>query len=670
MIKKLVASLALSAAVVRCGAFDELLTVDCSGNAVLIPNLPIATALDMSGFVRGYDALFQTIKDRATCQCNDLSNADFDLMYDPLVAGMNILSNSTSYPTTCAGKFPRNLTDFGDFINVNIPDSCSLDTYRKNGQCSLQFELPKYKLALGAALKKCPNSKWHQIVVGCSGEGCASFLQPCATSNDCSAGLTCRGFGTRDQQISTAFTVLQGMLLADGPSPSCFQKTNVGDAKAENDFLTNMLTFLKSNIWGGNQVINNIALCGADLFYDDWELSTDLEGDSNFRFDYGFIETNLSKCYTYDEVSTIDVKLGNLKNWNGMLSNGKNAFNDPTDPSFEFKPSPDHVTLAKVSCSGEVNFMDGKMKAKAGKLVPALTHVVDLMQTMQTCRGGKALDDNQFLTRFGLWSLHPYLYQIDASSYPDTVSLGPGFYDYLKLLGFKRPSNVQVELPPSCTYESFSKGKCALLYEGVNSLLKMNLTMKLFFKRCEKSPKFWEMEAQCVGKDCKTLFGELKNCKTSADCGGSLVCTDFSKIVDIPDDLDPLGLLLPTNASDWCGEGSDQKCSRPGKFKDEVHGIFSKAAQVASFSANDPLKFCSIDDSLLSGDQLQLWAQRQIKVRTENGVNFVSLPFLKEAAIENDSSDDGKDFNSGNSLLSYGTSLLGLFAVWTFFMMN
>lgn len=135
------------------------------------------------------DTAMSGFKSRAQCLCPSLTASDFDLMYDPVTAALNVFNPRTTYPSTCAGQFGINATTLGDFLDItNLPNTCTLSSWTATGKCSAMYPLDGFGLSIGFTAKKCASSRLPAVTVNCIGAACDTFLKPCNSDSDCSGG--------------------------------------------------------------------------------------------------------------------------------------------------------------------------------------------------------------------------------------------------------------------------------------------------------------------------------------------------------------------------------------------------------------------------------------------------------------------------------------------------
>jgi len=85
----------------------------------------------------------ETFYERAKCTCENIDERDFRLLFDPITAYLNNFQSSPLEGDSCLQEeFPRTLR-YLDFIKLDLPETCSIQTWEQEGRCTLQFVLDK-----------------------------------------------------------------------------------------------------------------------------------------------------------------------------------------------------------------------------------------------------------------------------------------------------------------------------------------------------------------------------------------------------------------------------------------------------------------------------------------------------------------------------------------------
>jgi hypothetical protein len=94
-----------------------------------------------------------------------------------------------------------------------------------------------------------------------------------------------------------------------------------------------------------------------------------------------------------------------------------------------------------------------------------------------------------------------------------------------KMSDFVPNFTTPIVMPATCTYESWKNtGLCALQWTGLQSMLKMGITLRGYAKDCG-AYNLPEVKVECIGSGCE-LFVKPKLCTSTNDCPTGSQCFD------------------------------------------------------------------------------------------------------------------------------------------------
>jgi hypothetical protein len=580
-----------------------MMSHNCDGVLQFFPQSGNGISIEGKMYSRVYEAIFSRIFARATAMCPGLTQSDFDLLYDPMTAIFNIASATTTYPSppaNCKNLFGRNLTAFGNLLDIGLPSTCAFNAWRTSGTCNLKMTLPGFEtVPFGISSWKCPNSYLTGFAFSCLGDGCGKLFAPCNSNSDCAGGLSCFDVGKTVElnpvDLQNNITSFLKSIFLEDPGRTCFQTVN---GNPSNDFFSSILTFLGQNFYSSEGTFNQLKFCGADNIYNTIMNPNALA--TSFS-----IQTSQNTMYCNAKMSKIVVTSTTLGEWDGKLPDGvsikSKMVNTPIRQSSYDKTSWLKSWCDKFGLQFDLPFF--KVITEEG-IAKTMDFFSNLIFKTQECRDAlKPLSREQFLVRFGFWQLSPFLFQLDPTAY--SFDLGPKFNDWNFAI-FNSGSKIQVNLPSTCNFNKWqSKKTCTMNYSGFNSLTKMNITMSSSVQECPNS-MFFNVSLGCTGNDCENLL-QPKFCTSSSDCKSQQVCaSEFDSIIS----TDYIGTQVFGDLN-FCSFDMSTTGGDLNQFKREVAFIIDRAFNPsAAYSDVDrKLSFCTLDFSRITDEQIQLWSQ-------------------------------------------------------------
>ncbi|KAI9146464.1 hypothetical protein BKA69DRAFT_1163002 [Paraphysoderma sedebokerense] len=501
---------------VSSAGFTTILRRECNGPLEFMPNVPTGLSIESKFFEKTVNIFWDSLRNRAKCQCSQMTNDEFDQMYDPVIAALNIFSPNTRYPSS-SSCFPRNPLYFAEIFNVTIPDSCTIDGYKAGNACALKYDVPDLGMSLGVALSRCENSRIPRFSVHCLGENCKHIGKPCINGGDCGPDgkLKCESAFTGSVSNFRAATFeefVKAKLFDSREGPyGCFQTDN--NPTPDTDLWTSLLTTARSY-----------------FFFDDVKPTT-----PNFCIPNNASAINWpnATAFSVDTDHTCNKGLNvsvPLSSWDAKLDDGSSALTDSNDILKNDLPEPtDRISVLKTTCDGQVSIVNNLVRLKLAKnQLPLLNTLIQTAKKLVECRV-QGLTNEQFLTQVGLHHFGYFLAHLDASPFAKGWNFGGRVDSILENISKALESKKVNNLPSSCNLQNFAeKGSCGLQYTGLSNLLKLDITLELRVQNCPKdgnTNNLYSIDFECLGSGCKTLSAG-QACNFDNDCPSGTVCTN------------------------------------------------------------------------------------------------------------------------------------------------
>lgn len=648
----------------------------CDSDFEFLADTPFAFQLHTGLIENLINEAINFTKNRANCECPGHPSQDFDVLFDPVTALMNMLTWGSFRPsqTSCLVRsFPRN-SQLMDIMRLTLPSTCTYDTWARTGTCFLKLPLADLHLAYQLGIKKCANSALPAISLDCEGEGCKTFGKPCFNDADCD--------GTGWTSPCTFPDYAQGfpyeffLKLQDASffppevaPPGCYQRPATPSTRnPNNDFSSALMTYVARE-FGLQGTFIDPKVCGFYEFYNRGpgkslrELTTDY-------WDVYLNKTGPLKCWqppdnpSYGSNATriAEVTTTALVDWNGTITNGTPSFDRqpylPPQPFNEVINS-NQRRLMETTCDGQVqaHMWGQRLSMKMSSFKKHFEFGVDLLYRAMKCEVFPEFSREQFNARFGLWEPLLHLLQFDGyANYPGANV--PSFTDYRTL--FYKMVNAKIwNLPSSCKFDSYQKNfTCAIDWFALQSILHMDITIRIRAKQCNVSANsaLAAYTVDCVGTDCPALFDGLKPCSTSSDCpSASQQCIDVPALLDslyntaIQDDdwfdyyfggdnIDKQNICMnvPFNSR---SSNVEFACSGPSKFWSQ---LTSSAVHLfgGKFGSNPPsnsiqFSFCSPNRAIFSQQAWKDWVNTLITPVVGRNEDYL-LNHIRAAPLEDE----------------------------------
>ncbi|KAJ3157633.1 hypothetical protein HDU89_000009 [Geranomyces variabilis] len=595
--------------------WKTVLRHECGGGFEFTPKMPWGINIDLPFIERFFIAIRKKARDRARCRCPGLSDADFNLMFDPVTALLNVANADadTQTPTTsCQGVFPASMLDIAPIIDVkSLPTTCNLATWQASGKCSMQYPVKDLGVNIGISVWQCSGSFVPGFALNCLGDNCAKLFQPCNAAADCTGGLTC----TTTDASKLAWDIMSGMelyndTLAYTEKPGCL---NSGSQDPTVDAVPFFMTYLRS-IFPNSGTNYMVGACGIQQITDG-ALRNAFGGDQMFTTSTAI--TNAG-CVS-DKKQTLSVP--SLAAWDGTIASGVVATTpgqtllEPTTRGLLDVTSGKAGRVAQLTCDGQALLLDGqfRMKVNPWGTTRLANYFTSLVKASQDCHVKTPWTTFQFNLRYAVWNMLGWLFIGDSAAATVSEDLGenPPQKTWMASIA-KGLDGWRLKMPTSCSYATWkSKGSCALEFTGLATLLQLDVTFRASATQCSASP--WPaLNIDCVGSDCKYIM-QPHMCSSDSDCGGLAVCTDILSALQInnPSQVlkniyaDPIGTLLPSNIGNPCAwkdfTGTDTTdCGGAAKGVSELAYILQFAFNVDSSSSSLTRRALSTDSSLSS----------------------------------------------------------------------
>ncbi|KAJ3162360.1 hypothetical protein HDU86_004840 [Geranomyces michiganensis] len=593
---------------------------ECGGGFELTPKMPWGINFDIPFIERAMIAVRKKLRDRAKCKCPGLSDADFNLMYDPVTAFLNTADTETKYPTTsCAGEFPATFLALATVLDVStLPTTCTLATWQKSGTCTMQYSLEELGVKIGISLWQCTGSIVPGFALNCLGDNCATLFQPCNTNADCSGSPSFTCATLTGQQ--TAWDVMTNMNLYDSATefPGCINPDSQDPTAAVVPFV---MTYLRS-LFPKSKTNWVAGMCGIN------EIS-----NGALRRAFNSITTTSSPtaaggCVS-DEKQTLNVPL--LQEWSGITAPGVLATTpgqtllEPTTRGLLEVTTGKAGRLAHVTCDGQALLLDGqfRMRPNPWGLTRIANYFTSLVKASQDCHISSPWTMTQFNLRYGVWSLLSWLYYGDSAAASVKEDLGANFPKVKTWMAGIAESfdDYRIKLPSTCSYASWkSGGTCAMEFTGLGTLLQLDVKLQASATQCSSAP--WPQ----IKIDC------------DSDCGSLAVCTDIMDALDVDASdkvfsniySDPIGALMPKDVADACkwtdfNKTDTSACGGAAKGLNELNYILQFAFNVDSSTggkkkmrrattASSRAKMCLPSKLDKIGDRATPWVDEQLTI--------------------------------------------------------
>jgi len=484
------------------------------------------------------------IREAVNCKCSipdELSEVEFERRFVPgISAVLNILRGSNKLvddSDSCPfSLFEHTMNDI-NFIEFDLPDTCSLEIWESGQPCFIQYNLPsQFDASLQVAVDHCPNSYLPYISFTCGGNGCLNFFKPCTIDSDCGGNLQCYTMHTTttSQFFSDFYNFLTDMYVYDAEDsyPGCYSVSNI-----VNYISTFVLSYFTST--EPSSPFSDLRMCGFNV--------GNLDNlDDDFT---NCVVTNSPISDPCNLLSTLySVSCPNVANWNGTLSDSSSAVSASRKNGLAFKQfnfptgdaTSDVVSILRVTCDGEYNVLGTEEYGLSFGLDPLYIaqSFINLLSDTQLCRFSPPLSLDQFLTAWGMWTADYWSY-LFLSPEPSTFTYRSSF------LSIFSPATSRLILPSTCTLESWQEtGVCAVKWTGLQDLLNMDITIRGRMRKCSNSTGIPEAYLECEGSDCASLFRPVL-CNSNSDCSTNFVCKDITAEDSLTyNNFNPLGLLL------------------------------------------------------------------------------------------------------------------------------
>ncbi|KAI9146463.1 hypothetical protein BKA69DRAFT_1163001 [Paraphysoderma sedebokerense] len=505
---------------VSSAGFTTILRRECNGPLESTPNVPTGVSIESKFFEKSVNILWDSLRNRAKCQCSQLTNDEFDEMFDPVIAALNVFSPNTRYPSS-SSCFPRNPLYFAEIFNVTIPDSCTIDNYKAGNTCAMKYEIPNTGVSVGVALSRCENSRIPRFSVHCLGENCKHIGKPCINGGDCGSDgkLKCESaFPSSVANFRTAtfekFVEAKMFDSTKGPY-GCFQTDN--NPTPDTDLWTSLLSNARSHFYLDDvkPTMPNFCL-PSNASAIEWPNATAFEVATDHACKKG-----------------LNVSIP-LSNWDAKLDDGSSALTVSTDVlKNDIQEPTDRISIFKTTCDGQISVVNNLVRLRVAKnQFPFLNSLVQTAKKLVQCGVQGGLTNEQFWAQVGLHHYGYFLGQIDGSSFAKNWNFGHRIDRFLenitKVFNFKKVNN----LPSSCNLQTLSeKGSCGLQYTGLSYLLKLDVTLELRLQNCPKegnANNLYSIDFECLGSGCKTLSA-AQPCNFDNDCPAGTACTEVFK---------------------------------------------------------------------------------------------------------------------------------------------
>nr|BAK02668.1 predicted protein [Hordeum vulgare subsp. vulgare] len=627
---------------VQNGIWNELFTMDCNGGIHIASSSGFAMHVQTQLLNISTYLATESIKSAVNCKCpigNSITEADFERNFAPTAgAALYVFQGDQQVapPSCITNNFERGASTI-DFMEMELPSSCSLAGWESGSPCYAQYNVPSLSLQLQLAIDRCPSSYLPYISATCAGAGCSTLLQPCNTDSDCGT-LQCHNLRSESQVdfFTDIFTTLQDMYLYDDDDtyPGCYPVSSVVNYVAQ--YVYSLYSTTTAPAFGDWKV------CGLDPYN-----TTNIEND----FDSCTTETTdiNTACAISDEY--YDVSCTNLQSWTGILSDGSSSVAANRKDGTFFFPTPLALPAADLPTDGALPIIGGTcdgIYSFMGQQNYGLTFKFDtrnmvnafgtFVSNVESCRTGNTLNADQLRSLFGMWSLDFWLYGLAAPEQPSltTRSTFQDIFDFDADDGKEDSEGIafgRLEMPSTCTLEYLqANGQCSLKWSGLGDLLTLDITIRLRLRTCGQNaaPEFY---VECEGTDCQHLINPTL-CDTNADCPTSLICKPLST-ADGDDDnwlvngYNPLGLLLwgvsdtPTTCPQNYLEEIPAGNTCPGATPSSWYSFLQNTISV--LSGNTPTKTLSatgVNMCLFDYDNLDVhgWIKASV---TNDGKNVV-----------------------------------------------
>ncbi|KAJ3180008.1 hypothetical protein HDU87_002231 [Geranomyces variabilis] len=486
--------------------WKTVLRHECGGGYEFTPKMPWGINIDLPFIERFLIAIRKKARDRALCRCPGLSDADFNLMFDPITALLNVANADagTQAPTTsCPGAFPASMFDLAPYIDVKtLPSTCNLATWQASGKCTMQYPVSELGVNIGISLWQCTGSLVPGFALNCLGNNCAQLFQPCNAAADCPSGLTC----TTTNATQMAWNIMSGMDLYNYTSqysqqqyteePGCL---NTGSPDPTVDVVPFVMTYLRS-VFPNAGTNYMVGACGIQ------EITNGALKDAFGGQQMYTNSTSITNagCVS-NEKQTLSIP--SLAAWDGTIASGVLATTpgqtllEPTTRGLLDVTSGNAGRVAQLTCDGQALVLDGQFRLKLNPwgISRLANFFTSLVKASQDCHVTTPWTMFQFNLRYAVWNLLGWLYKGDSAAATISEPMGDN--------------------PPEETW-------MASITDSFNG---------------------W-------------LAREIPHFMLDADCGGQAVCTDILSALQITNPsqaftniyADPIGALLPSNINNPC----------------------------------------------------------------------------------------------------------------------